>query len=80
MKSSCYFYLNNKCLTSCRYNQTRYPNTKQDYQTLFINTMKTEFDKITFGKGIFITSTPSNGDSDAKIAQNPNNPFYGDGK
>lgn len=42
--------------------------------------MKTEFDKITFGKGIFITSTPSNGVPDAKIAQNPNSPLFGDGE
>lgn len=70
----------NKVLNLFRYNQIKYANTKDDYQTLFVKTIKAEFDKITFGRGIYITSTPSNGGSDGKISENPNSPLIGDGE
>lgn len=64
-----------------RYNQSHSKTVREDYSKLFDKTIKTEFLKVTNGKGIFLTSTPSNGELSASaIAENPNDPLHGDGK
>ncbi|XP_074036619.1 beta-mannosidase [Leptinotarsa decemlineata] len=54
---------------------------KNDYVTLYIDTIKTEFDRITHNRGIFVSSSPSNGKktvSDGYVSTYPGNPLYGD--
>lgn len=64
----------------CRYNQTRSNITQDSYRSLFVKTIKQEFNKLIPNQGIFVTSTPSNGGSGSEISRNPNNPASGDGK
>lgn len=63
-----------------RYNQKNSNDTRDDYLTLFVKTIKKEFDEVTFGRGIFTTSTPSNGGLGTEIEVNPNSFTAGDGE
>lgn len=62
-----------------RYSQANSNRTKTDYLNLFVKIIKTEFNKVTFGKGIFVTSTPSNGGDGTDIESHPNSANTGDG-
>uniref|UniRef100_A0A6P7FVN4 beta-mannosidase n=1 Tax=Diabrotica virgifera virgifera TaxID=50390 RepID=A0A6P7FVN4_DIAVI len=53
----------------------------QDYVKLYVTTIKSEFLKITHDRGLFITSSPTNGnesDAEGYVAQNPASSLYGD--
>ncbi|CAH1280029.1 unnamed protein product [Diabrotica balteata] len=53
----------------------------QDYVKLYVTTIKSEFLKITHNRGLFITSSPTNGkesDAEGYLAQNPASTLYGD--
>lgn len=54
----------------------------KDYITLYINTVKEEFNRLTNSQGLFLSSSPSNGaesTGEGYVAQNPGNPLFGDG-
>ncbi|XP_076269024.1 beta-mannosidase-like [Rhynchophorus ferrugineus] len=54
---------------------------KRDYVTLYIDTVKAEFDKVTKGRGIFVSSSPSNGkqaQADGWVSKSPGSSKYGD--
>ncbi|XP_060536178.1 beta-mannosidase [Cylas formicarius] len=54
---------------------------KADYVKLYVDTIRTEFDRISHNSGIYVTSSPSNGketESENYVATNPGNQFYGD--
>ncbi|KAF7271446.1 hypothetical protein GWI33_015668 [Rhynchophorus ferrugineus] len=54
---------------------------KRDYVKLYIDTIKTEFDRITDGRGIFVSSSPSNGketETEGWVSKTPGSSIYGD--
>ncbi|XP_057669222.1 beta-mannosidase-like isoform X1 [Diorhabda carinulata] len=58
-----------------------YSTYYEDYVKLYITTIKSEFLRITHNRGIFITSSPTNGkksDSENYVAENPGSSLYGD--
>ncbi|CAG9813016.1 unnamed protein product [Phaedon cochleariae] len=54
---------------------------KNDYVKLYIDTIEVEFDRITHQRGIFISSSPSDGNESKKqgyVATNPGDTLFGD--
>ncbi|KAJ8925684.1 hypothetical protein NQ315_009531 [Exocentrus adspersus] len=54
---------------------------KKDYVTLYIDTIKKEFTRLTNSRGIFVSSSPSNGketEEEGYVADKPSSTFYGD--
>lgn len=65
-----------------RYGSNGKPIYNEDYIKLYVETIKTEFNKI-LENGIFMISSPSNGlktEKDGGISKNPYDQLYGDGK
>lgn len=61
-------------------NKTRYI---EDYLELYVKTIKPEFERLTHGRGIYVTSSPSNGkqtEGEGFLAKQPGSSYYGDGK
>ncbi|KAG5896412.1 hypothetical protein JTB14_022495 [Gonioctena quinquepunctata] len=61
--------------------QSNFSVYKNDYVKLYIDTIKTEFERLTHKRGIFVSSSPSNGkqtEADGYVSSNPGNAFYGD--
>ncbi|CAG9863674.1 unnamed protein product [Phyllotreta striolata] len=60
---------------------SNYQQYYEDYIKLYVTTIKSEFDRLTGGRGIFITSSPTNGkesDSEGYVAKKPTSTLYGD--
>ncbi|KAL1501909.1 hypothetical protein ABEB36_007142 [Hypothenemus hampei] len=58
-----------------------YTQYKKDYVALYIDTIKTQFDRISKGKGVFVSSSPTNGkltESQGWVGDSPSNQFWGD--
>lgn len=58
-----------------------YSTYHEDYVKLYVTNIKSEFLRITHNRGIFITSSPTNGkqsDSENYVADNPSSSLYGD--
>ncbi|XP_066254950.1 beta-mannosidase-like [Euwallacea similis] len=54
---------------------------KNDYVALYIDTIKAEFDRISGGEGLFVSSSPSNGNltrSEGWVGSSPGNQYWGD--
>lgn len=54
---------------------------KKDYVTLYIDTIKAEFDRVTKNRSIYVSSSPSNGkesESEGWVAEQPGSSLYGD--
>ncbi|XP_066254951.1 beta-mannosidase-like [Euwallacea similis] len=61
--------------------QDLFETYKKDYVALYIDTIKTEFDRISGGKGVFISSSPTNGkltESEGWVGSSPGNQYWGD--
>lgn len=60
-----------------------YDQYKADYVALYIETVRTRFERISGGEGLFISSSPSNAkltETEGWVGQSPSNQFWGDGK
>lgn len=63
--------------------QGNYDQYKKDYVKLYIDTVRAQFERIAGGKGVFVSSSPSNGnltESEGWVGQSPGNQYWGDGK
>lgn len=59
----------------------KYKTYYNDYIKLYVKTIKTEYLQLTNNRGIFITSSPTNGeesDKEGYVAKNPGDSLYGD--
>ncbi|KAJ8947266.1 hypothetical protein NQ318_014162 [Aromia moschata] len=61
--------------------QNNFEQYKSDYVKLYIDTIRTEFLRLTHDRGLFVSSSPSNGketEEEGYVAEQPSSTFYGD--
>ncbi|KAJ8985911.1 hypothetical protein NQ317_010668 [Molorchus minor] len=61
--------------------QDNFERYKEDYVKLYVDTIRTEYLRLTNERGIFITSSPTNGketETEGYVSSQPGSAFYGD--